>query len=212
VERGAFHRRLLKIAHACLSCLERHSQQFHTEEARAALAEAHGCVLLGEKRSHESAENFRQAVSSWEMIDRRYDQARSLGYLGRALTIQGDLTGARATFSQALGIIDSLSNQLDPDRRALFRASPMVEEILGASASVSHNVLSKNLKQDASGLTEREVEVLKLVAEGLTNAQIANRLTLSPLTVNAHLRSIFNKLDVTTRTAAVHQASERGLV
>ena len=61
-------------------------------------------------------------------------------------------------------------------------------------------------------MTEREVEVLKLVAQGLTNAQIANQLFLSPLTINAHLRSIFNKLDVTTRTAAVHQAAEKGLV
>ncbi len=70
----------------------------------------------------------------------------------------------------------------------------------------------KDLRQDLSDLTEREIEVLKLVAQGLTNAQIANQLFLSPLTINAHLRSIFNKLDVTTRTAAVHQAAEKGLI
>ena len=52
----------------------------------------------------------------------------------------------------------------------------------------------------------------ELVAQGLMNAQIAEQLVLSPLTVNAHLRSIFNKLDVTTRTAAVHQAIERMLI
>jgi DNA-binding CsgD family transcriptional regulator len=68
------------------------------------------------------------------------------------------------------------------------------------------------LLQGATVLTDREIEVLKLVAQGLTNAQIASQLFLSPLTINAHLRSIFNKLDVSTRTAAVHQAAEKGLV
>jgi DNA-binding NarL/FixJ family response regulator len=50
-------------------------------------------------------------------------------------------------------------------------------------------------------LTPREVEVLQLVAEGLTNAQIAERLIIRRRTVNAHLRSIYSKLDVSNRTA-----------
>ena len=62
------------------------------------------------------------------------------------------------------------------------------------------------------GLTRREVEVLRVVAEGLTNAEIAARLFLSPNTVNVHLYSIFNKLGVTTRTAAARFAVEHKLV
>jgi non-specific serine/threonine protein kinase len=61
-------------------------------------------------------------------------------------------------------------------------------------------------------LTGREVEVLRLVAKGLTNAQVAEKLVLSPLTVNAYLRTIYSKLTVTTRTAAVHLALESGLI
>jgi len=61
------------------------------------------------------------------------------------------------------------------------------------------------------GLTRREVEVLRLVAEGLTNAEIAHRLFLSPNTVNVHLYSIFSKLGVTTRTAAARFAVEHKL-
>ncbi|HEX2035311.1 MAG TPA: LuxR C-terminal-related transcriptional regulator [Chloroflexota bacterium] len=62
------------------------------------------------------------------------------------------------------------------------------------------------------GLTAREVEVLRLVARGLTNAQVAAQLVVSPLTVNAHLRSIFSKLDVTSRAAATRYAVEHGLL
>lgn len=60
-------------------------------------------------------------------------------------------------------------------------------------------------------LTAREIEVLGLLAEGLTNAQIAERLVVSPTTVNAHLRNIYGKLGVTSRTAAVRFAVEHGL-
>jgi predicted ATPase/DNA-binding CsgD family transcriptional regulator len=61
-------------------------------------------------------------------------------------------------------------------------------------------------------LTKRELEVLRLVAEGLTSPDIAKRLTLSTRTVENHLRSIFGKLDVSTRAAATRIAVEHGLV
>ncbi|MBC8160691.1 MAG: response regulator [Roseiflexaceae bacterium] len=64
----------------------------------------------------------------------------------------------------------------------------------------------------AAGLTERELDVLRLVAQGLTNAEVADRLILSPLTINAHLRSIYGKLDVKTRAAATRFAMEQHLV
>jgi DNA-binding NarL/FixJ family response regulator len=63
-----------------------------------------------------------------------------------------------------------------------------------------------------AGLTAREVEVLRLVARGLTNAQIAQELFLSPRTVNAHLNSIYHKLGVSSRTAATRFAGEHGLI
>jgi predicted ATPase/DNA-binding CsgD family transcriptional regulator len=63
-----------------------------------------------------------------------------------------------------------------------------------------------------AGLTEREVEVLRLVAQGMTNAQIAEQLIISLYTVNAHVRSIFNKLNVNSRNAVTHYAIERKLL
>jgi DNA-binding NarL/FixJ family response regulator len=61
------------------------------------------------------------------------------------------------------------------------------------------------------GLTRREVEVLQLLAEGLTNAQIAKRLVLSTLTINTYLRTIYGKLEVTSRSAATRRTLELGL-
>jgi DNA-binding CsgD family transcriptional regulator/tetratricopeptide (TPR) repeat protein len=62
-----------------------------------------------------------------------------------------------------------------------------------------------------AGLTMREVEVLGLVATGLTNAQVAERLFLSPRTVQRHLNSVYHKIGVTSRTAATRFAIEHGL-
>jgi DNA-binding NarL/FixJ family response regulator len=61
-------------------------------------------------------------------------------------------------------------------------------------------------------LTSREVEVLRLVASGLTDAQVAEKLVVSVRTINAHLQSIYGKLDVQSRTAAVREASARNLL
>jgi ATP/maltotriose-dependent transcriptional regulator MalT len=65
---------------------------------------------------------------------------------------------------------------------------------------------------ETRGLTGREVEVLRLVAQGLTDAQIAEILVISPRTVNAHLRSIYSKLDIPSRHAATYFALEHHLI
>jgi DNA-binding NarL/FixJ family response regulator len=64
----------------------------------------------------------------------------------------------------------------------------------------------------AEGLTSREVEVLALVGQGLTDAEVAERLVVSIRTVHAHLRSIYRKPDVHSRTAATRYALEHRLV
>jgi DNA-binding NarL/FixJ family response regulator len=61
-------------------------------------------------------------------------------------------------------------------------------------------------------LTARELEVLRLLAQGLNNPQIAERLIVSRRTVDAHLRSIYAKLGVRSRSAAIHVATEYGLI
>ena len=62
------------------------------------------------------------------------------------------------------------------------------------------------------GITDRELDVIRLLTRGLGNSEIAERLVISPRTVHAHLRSIFTKLGVTNRAAAAHEATRLELV
>ena len=67
--------------------------------------------------------------------------------------------------------------------------------------------LRRELKGSGAGLSLRETEVLRLVAGGLTDGEVAERLFVSPRTVHAHLRAVYRKLGVGSRTAAVHAAA-----
>jgi non-specific serine/threonine protein kinase len=67
-------------------------------------------------------------------------------------------------------------------------------------------------RRNPFGLTAREIDVLRLVTQGLTTTQIADRLMISPRTADAHLRSIYSKLSVTSRAAATRSAIEHQLI
>ncbi|ARF57969.1 response regulator [Streptomyces gilvosporeus] len=72
--------------------------------------------------------------------------------------------------------------------------------------------LMDRMRTPATALSRRETEVLQLVADGLSNAQISKRLFLSQATVKSHLVHIYSKLGVDSRTAAVAAATTRGLI
>ena len=84
----------------------------------------------------------------------------------------------------------------------------LAEEIV---LPVSSSLAGSTAESRPARLTQREVEVLKLVAAGLTNAQAAEMLTVTPRTINAHLTSIYSKIGVTGRAAAVRFAVDHGL-
>jgi len=91
----------------------------------------------------------------------------------------------------------------------------MPEEIIAALQQAEMQQSAPSAKPSVTypaGLTAREVEVLRLLAQGMTNPQIAERLIISIHTVNAHVRSIFNKLDVNSRSALTRCAIERNLL
>ncbi|GEM_PF-1874977 len=199
------------IKQRCLAHAHLLAKRYDTGEAAAALAEAQG-YLSPAADSATAVENFRQAADKWESIGRPYDQARAFVGLGHALVSLGDTAKARTAWNQAMQLFDSLADQLDPENQASFLDSPLVRDVRKVLKLSPLGKYGKYAKPGPGGLTEREIDVLKLVSQGLTNKQIAEHLVVSPLTINAHVRSIFNKLGVTTRTAAVRRSIELGLV
>jgi DNA-binding NarL/FixJ family response regulator len=90
-----------------------------------------------------------------------------------------------------------------------IRAAERGESPLAPKAASA--VLSERSEQRAAGLTERESEVLGLVAEGLPNKLIARRLEISDKTVKAHLTRVFERIGVSDRTQAAIWAREHGV-
>jgi DNA-binding NarL/FixJ family response regulator len=92
------------------------------------------------------------------------------------------------------------------------------EQALSAQDSVAILVGAPSVSQPLpsptyhAGLTAREVEVLCLLAQGLSNAQIAAHLVISPRTVNRHTTFLYSKLGVSSRAAATHYAYEHHLL
>ena len=86
------------------------------------------------------------------------------------------------------------------------------EEEPSPSSAAPTEQLSTPVSEHPVGLTPREVEVLGLVAEGLTNPQVAQKLYLSPRTVQRHLNSVYRKLGVNSRAAATRLALEHDLL
>jgi predicted ATPase/DNA-binding CsgD family transcriptional regulator len=105
-----------------------------------------------------------------------------------------------------------------PAREVVHLALHLLDEAASSpSYAEAGPAVPETLPQAAAGspggqLTGREVEVLRLVAQGLANKAIARQLCISPSTVNYHLTAIFNKLVVDTRAQAVAVATRRGLL
>jgi DNA-binding NarL/FixJ family response regulator len=95
-----------------------------------------------------------------------------------------------------------------------FDAARWIFQELGARADLARvDALSSETRpQGAGGLSAREIQVLRLVAAGKTNRQIAETLFISARTVERHLSNIFNKLDLSSRAAATAYAYQHQLL
>src|SRR5215472_5068527 len=108
---------------------------------------------------------------------------------------------------QAFRTAWAVGRSMTPEQ-ALATEEPFTEQ----AAPIPSSSALPPLPPAPVGLTGREREVLRLLAEGLTNPQIAERLVVSLPTVNSHVASIFNKLGINTRSAATRSAVEHHLI
>ena len=163
---------------------------FGTEVLRARRLQATGAVLVAEDRCVEALPVLREACRVWQDLDAPYDAARVRLLLARACSALSDTDGATRALDAAAEVFDRLGARLDARKIASLRQAPRLPD----------------------GLTEREVEVLALVAAGQTNRQIAEALVISHKTVARHLSNIFVKCGLATRAAATAYAFEHDLL
>lgn len=154
----------------------------------ASAAYAKGSVALARSDPPAALPHLRQAWRTWLDLGVRYQAAWARTRIGQAFRAMGDEDSARAELAVAGRTFDDLG---------AIPARKEVERILGGGRP--------------DGLTAREIEVLRLVAAGRTNPQIAAELFLSEKTVARHLSNIFGKTNVTSRTAAAAYAFQHQL-
>jgi LuxR family maltose regulon positive regulatory protein len=174
-----------------------------------------------------------QADKATTLLARLLEQVEAHEQMGRALEVlilqslaladSGDTAGALTTLARAL----MLGQSEGYVRVFLDEGAPMAELLRHAG---SHGISSKYVAELLSQfdgeigftpdtqqpliepLTERELEVLRLLAEGLSNQEIANELVVALGTAKTHTASLYRKLDVASRTQAVARARELGLL
>jgi len=157
----------------------------------AAAAEATGSVLLAEGDPNAALAALRRAWKAWQKLEASFESARVQALIGRACRRLGDEDTGRGHLEAARTVFERLG------------ASPALK-LLDHDGSA--------LATGATGqLTEREREVLALLASGKTNRQIGKALHISEHTVARHVSNLFNKLAVSSRTAAAAFAHKHGL-
>jgi DNA-binding CsgD family transcriptional regulator len=171
---------------ACLE-LEGIAARFESALLDAVAARTGGALELAACRPEAALPSLRRAARAWQELDAPYEAARA-----RALVAQA---------CRALGDEDAARMEREAAREGFAR--------LGAAPDLAR--LDAPGPRDRHGLTERELEVLRLVASGRSNKAIARELVLSEKTVERHLSNIFAKLGVSSRAAATAFAYEHAL-
>ena len=178
-------------ARSAVDELEATAAAFRSPALAAAGASCRGRLQLAEGDAGGACASLHRALRQWQDLDVPYEAATARLLLGQACRGSGDEDGAAAAFAAVAQIFERLGAVLDARR---------VKESLDGPGTLP------------AGLTEREAEVLRLVAAGATNRAIAAELYLSDKTVARHLSNIFVKIGVSSRSAATVFAFETGLV
>jgi DNA-binding CsgD family transcriptional regulator len=179
---------LVAAAAACAE-LESIADDLATPALKAMAASARGSVALAEGATADALAPLRRARAAWRALRMPFETAQAHARYGIALREAGDEDDALLELRVALTIFERLGAASEAAR---------VSELMRGPGTLPF------------GLTAREAEVLRLVASGKTNRDIAVELVISEHTVARHVQNIFGKLNVSSRSAATAFAFESG--
>jgi DNA-binding CsgD family transcriptional regulator len=171
------------------------AERFGCEVLHAMAAQVRGALALAEARPSDALIELRHAWAIWKELSAPYEIARVRALVGVACRALGDEDTAALELEAARRTFESLGAATD-----LARVETLTRRQVDPSAI------------DTQGLTRRELQVLRLVASGKSNREIAAELFISEHTVARHVQNIFSKLSVSSRTAATAFAFEHELV
>jgi ATP/maltotriose-dependent transcriptional regulator MalT len=172
-------------AHAAADDLRALTGQLGSPYIHAVSDLANGGVFLADGDAQAACRTLSKALAGLNHLNARYEAARAQVLLGLAYRHFGDLATGELELQTARRTLQDLG--ADPD-------VARVDELLGSSAA------------GGSGLTPRELQVLRLIAEGKTNDEIASALVVSRHTVRRHVQNIFAKVGVSSRSGATAYA------
>ncbi len=193
------------------------------EGLKAVIARARGVELVGEATN--GAEAIKLAASLQPdviLLDLRMPHGGGITATEQIIAQRPD---ARIIVLTFVDTDEEIKNALDAGAKGYLLKSSTYEKIVQAvrvvaegGAALDPQVVAKLLDRlthpddQAPQISKRELEVLRLVADGLGNRQIGERLNLAETTVKSHVATIFRKLDVSDRTEAVVVAARRGII
>jgi predicted ATPase/DNA-binding NarL/FixJ family response regulator len=195
----------LPEARACAEALSAIAAAAGFRDALAALADALATIALAEGDRDAALQQLARALALHDELEIPFERAQVLLRAGVALVEAGARDEGLERLADAHRIAQRLGAEPLAARvaAAVTATGASLEDMLGSRAAARHA---------RAGLSRRELEVMRLVAEGLTNRQIAERLVLSTRTVDMHVRSILTKLRCRTRTEAAGRAAQLGLL
>lgn len=194
-------------------------------------------LVFYRKQGGTARDLYERAVRILLVCEQRPALIESLAELSRMAAVEGQMMWA----TRLLGASDALRESIGREPATLkdayrrirtMSATPLSEQAFVVAWQEGHAMTPQEAFEgwerrevpalkprreaqhvaSAVHLTGREIEVLRLMTMGLTNPQIAAQLTISPVTVNTHVRSLYNKLGVTSRSAATRYAFEHHLI
>ncbi|MDT0353066.1 LuxR C-terminal-related transcriptional regulator [Pseudonocardia charpentierae] len=179
----------LETARAACTELEQTAATYESSGLAAAVQQARGALLLREGAAPEAVTMLRAACRRWQDLDATHHAANTRLLLAEAYRSLGDEDAAALELNAADAVFAQLG--AEPGRRR-------VASLRGPRAL-------------PGGMTAREIEVLRLVATGCSNRDVAAMLFISERTVHRHLSNIYTKLGISSRSAATAYAFEHGI-